>query len=115
MMKAQLHVHEGWGLKVYIGSDCMMQLVLFILNYLVIYHNVIYKKWLCFEFVTCITLKDICNTILKVLKLMTASFCKRNSPDNEEINHYLTHLLKQDMIPFEEGGWVRVMSHDYTI
>lgn len=46
---------------------------------------------------------------------MTASFCKRNSPDNEEINHYLTHLLKQDMIPFEEGGWVRVMSHDYTI
>lgn len=26
MMKAQLHVHEGWGLKVYIGSDCMMQL-----------------------------------------------------------------------------------------
>lgn len=35
---------------------------------------------------------------------MTASFCKRNSPDNEEINHYLTHLLKQDMIPFEEGG-----------
>lgn len=28
MMKAQLHVHEGWGLKVYIGSDCMMQLVL---------------------------------------------------------------------------------------
>lgn len=35
---------------------------------------------------------------------MTASFCKRNSADNEEINHYLTHLLKQDMIPFEEGG-----------
>lgn len=33
---------------------------------------------------------------------MTASFCKRNSPDNEEINHYLTHLLKQDMIPFEK-------------
>lgn len=29
---------------------------------------------------------------------MTASFCKRNSADNEEINHYLTHLLKQDMI-----------------
>lgn len=28
---------------------------------------------------------------------MTASFCKRNSADNEEINHYLTHLLKQDM------------------
>lgn len=54
-------------------------------------------KWLCFEFVTCITLKDICNTILKVLKLMTASFCKRNPPDNEEINHYLTHLLKQDI------------------
>lgn len=46
---------------------------------------------------------------------MTASFCKRNSADNEEINHYLTHLLKQDMIPFEEGGWVGVMSHDYTI
>lgn len=46
---------------------------------------------------------------------MTASFCKRNSPDNEEINHYLTHLLKQDMIPFEERGWVIVMSHDYTI
>lgn len=35
---------------------------------------------------------------------MTASFCKRNIADNEEINHYLTHLLKQDMIPFEEGG-----------
>lgn len=46
---------------------------------------------------------------------MTASFCKRNSADNEEINHYLTHLLKQDMIPFEEEGWVGVMSHDYTI
>lgn len=46
---------------------------------------------------------------------MTASFCKRNSADNEEINYYLTHLLKQDMIPFEEGGWVGVMSHDYTI
>lgn len=46
---------------------------------------------------------------------MTASFCKRNIADNEEINHYLTHLLKQDMIPFEERGWVRVMSHDYTI
>lgn len=30
---------------------------------------------------------------------MTASFCKRNSADNEEINHYLTG----------------VMSHDYTI
>lgn len=28
MMKAQLHVHEGWGLNVYIESDCMMQLVL---------------------------------------------------------------------------------------
>lgn len=46
---------------------------------------------------------------------MTASFCKRNSADNEEINHYLTHLLKQDMIPFEEGGGFGVMSHDYTI
>lgn len=51
-------------------------------------------------------IKDICNTILKVLKLMTASFCKRNSADNEEINHYLTH---------QKGGGVGVMSHDYTI
>lgn len=45
---------------------------------------------------------------------MTASFCKRNSPDNEEINHYLTHLLKQDMIPFEEGGWVLITRSKYN-
>lgn len=46
---------------------------------------------------------------------MIVLFCKRNFVDNEEINYYLIYFLKQDMIFFEEGGWVGVMLYDYMI